>query len=127
MKAMVDPDLCTGCELCVSTCPEVFEMGDDVAKVIVDVVPGDSEECVKEAADDCPAEAIKVEEQLFKYLKSIDKLGMLEAMMSSSILPAYLNAIAQFIVLFIQTRTQLSCSVITSLFPLLKSKNEFTH
>lgn len=61
MKAMIDPDLCTGCELCVSTCPEVFEMDGDIAKVIVDVVPADSEDCAREAADDCPAEAIKVE------------------------------------------------------------------
>jgi len=61
MKAKVDPDLCTGCELCVSTCPEVFEMDGDVAKVIVDEVPEDSEGCAGEAADDCPAEAIKVE------------------------------------------------------------------
>lgn len=62
MKAMVDPDLCTGCELCVSTCPEVFEMDDDVAKVIVDEVPADSEDCAREAAEDCPAEAISIEE-----------------------------------------------------------------
>jgi ferredoxin len=62
MKAMVDPDLCTGCELCVSTCPEVFEMDGDIAKVIVDAVPEDSEDCARESADDCPAEAIKIDE-----------------------------------------------------------------
>jgi len=62
MKAKIDADLCTACELCVDTCPDVFEMGDDVAKVIVDVVPEDSEECAKEAAEDCPAEAIIIEE-----------------------------------------------------------------
>ena len=62
MKAMVDADLCTGCELCVSTCPEVFEMDDDIAKVIVDEVPADSEDCAREAAEDCPAEAISIEE-----------------------------------------------------------------
>jgi len=61
MKAIVDADLCTGCELCVSTCPEVFEMEDDIAIVIVDVVPPDSEDSAQEAADDCPAEAIKIE------------------------------------------------------------------
>ena len=62
MKATVDPDLCTGCELCVDTCPEVFEMNDDdVAVVIVDVVPADVEECAQEAADDCPSEAISIE------------------------------------------------------------------
>ena len=62
MKAIVDADLCTGCELCVSTCPEVFEMDDDIAKVIVDVVPADSEECAQESADYCPAEAISIED-----------------------------------------------------------------
>ena len=62
MKATVDPDLCTGCELCVDTCPEVFEMNDDdIAVVIVDVVPADAEECAQEAADDCPSEAISIE------------------------------------------------------------------
>ena len=60
MKAVVDPDLCTGCELCVDTCPDVFEMQDDVAVVTVDVVPEEFEEEVKEAAESCPAEAISV-------------------------------------------------------------------
>ena len=61
MKAAVDPDLCTGCELCVDTCPEVFEMDDDVAKAIKDVVPEDAEEAAQEAAESCPAEAITIE------------------------------------------------------------------
>ena len=61
MKASVDPDLCTGCELCVDTCPEVFEMKDDVAVAKVDVVPADAEECAQEAAESCPAEAIIIE------------------------------------------------------------------
>ena len=62
MKAKVDPDLCTACELCVETCPEVFEMGDDVAVTKVDVVPSEAEESAQQAADDCPAEAIIIEE-----------------------------------------------------------------
>ena len=33
MKAKVNPELCTGCGLCVETCPEVFEMDGDKAKV----------------------------------------------------------------------------------------------
>ena len=62
MKATIDADACTGCALCEEICPEVYEMGDDdVAKVKGDAVPADAEKTAKEAADDCPAEAIKVE------------------------------------------------------------------
>ena len=62
MKAIVDADLCTGCGLCVDTCPEVFEMGDgDVAVVIADLAPAEAEDTCKQAADDCPVEAITVE------------------------------------------------------------------
>jgi ferredoxin len=62
MKAKVDPDLCTACELCVETCPAVFEMGDDVAVVKAEEVPADARECCRQAAEDCPVEAIAVEE-----------------------------------------------------------------
>ena len=62
MKAIVDSDLCTACGLCEDTCPEVFELGDEVAEVKVDEIPEDAVEAAKEAADDCPAEAITIEE-----------------------------------------------------------------
>ena len=29
MKATIDRDACIGCELCVTICPEVFEMDDE--------------------------------------------------------------------------------------------------
>ena len=61
MKVIVDADACTGCGLCVETCPEVYEMVDDIAKVKADPVPADAEENAKLAAEDCPSEAIKVE------------------------------------------------------------------
>ena len=54
-------DTCTACGLCVDTCPEVFAMGDDMAKVIVDEVPPEHEDAVQQAADECPVEAIIVE------------------------------------------------------------------
>ena len=62
MKVKVDRDVCTGCELCVDTCPEVFEMDDDIAKEKVKVVPEDLEDCAREAAENCPVEAIEVDE-----------------------------------------------------------------
>ena len=60
MKAEIDRDLCTGDEICVDLCPEVFEMDGDVAKVIVEVVPADVEEACREASDSCPADCIKI-------------------------------------------------------------------
>jgi len=63
VKVSVDEDLCTACGLCVDTCPEVFDLGDDddVAQVKVDVVPEDLEELCEQAAEECPVEAIVVE------------------------------------------------------------------
>jgi ferredoxin len=54
-------DTCTACGLCCDTCPEVFEMGDNIAQVIVDGVPDEYEEAVQQAVDECPVEAIVVE------------------------------------------------------------------
>jgi len=54
-------DTCTACGLCVDTCPEVFEMGTDMAQVVVDKVQPEYEDAVQQAADECPVEAIIVE------------------------------------------------------------------
>ncbi|MHC4551739.1 MAG: ferredoxin [Planctomycetota bacterium] len=52
---------CTACGLCVDTCPDVFEMGDDIAEVKVETVPPEMEDTAQQAADECPVEAIVVE------------------------------------------------------------------
>ena len=58
MKAYVDQDLCIGCGLRVSTCPEVFEMNaDDKAQAIADTTD-ENREAVQEAIDGCPVSAI---------------------------------------------------------------------
>jgi ferredoxin len=63
MRIKIDEELCTGCELCVDTCPSLFEIGENgIAKVTVDEVPKNEEECAREAADICPSEAIIIEE-----------------------------------------------------------------
>ena len=59
MKAMVDKDLCTGCELCVQTCADVFEMQDGLAVTKVDQVSAEAQDSCRQAAEDCPVEAIK--------------------------------------------------------------------
>ena len=63
MRAVVDKDLCTGCQLCTEVCPDVFEMGeDDLAEAKVNPVPSDAEDDCREAAEQCPVEAIQIEE-----------------------------------------------------------------
>lgn len=61
MTVKIDADLCTACELCTSEVPEVFEMGDEVAEVIQPNPPAELEDDVRQAAEDCPVEAIKIE------------------------------------------------------------------
>lgn len=61
MKAYVNEE-CILCGLCADTCPEVFELGDEKAEVIVDEVPEEHEECCREAADGCPTDAIEIED-----------------------------------------------------------------
>ncbi len=61
MKAMVEKDGCIACGLCVSICPEVFQMEDDgKAGVVVDEVPDDSIGGAKEAEESCPVSVIAV-------------------------------------------------------------------
>jgi ferredoxin len=54
-------DTCTACGLCVDTCSDVFDMGEEMAIVIVDEVPEEFEDAVQQAADECPVEAIIVD------------------------------------------------------------------
>jgi ferredoxin len=61
MKVKVTDD-CVSCGKCAETCPEVFALNDDIAEVLVDVVPAEYEEAVRQAADECPSEAIIIEE-----------------------------------------------------------------
>ncbi len=58
-KVTVDGELCTGCGLCASSCPEIFEMTDD-NKVRVN----NSGSCscdMNQVASECPVDAIKAE------------------------------------------------------------------
>ncbi len=62
MKAKVDPDLCGGCGPCEEICPEVFHIEGDIAVVLVDKVPANAEKNCRKAMENCPTEAITVEE-----------------------------------------------------------------
>lgn len=62
MRAIVDPETCTGCGLCVDICPEIFEMNNDIAEASTESVPQESIELCQEATESCPVEAIRLEE-----------------------------------------------------------------
>ena len=62
MKLMVDKELCSGCELCVNSFPDLFEMAGDVARAKSELVPDAAEDDARQSVEDCPAEAIKLEE-----------------------------------------------------------------
>ncbi|HEY8422654.1 MAG TPA: ferredoxin [Thermoclostridium sp.] len=63
MKAFVDKDVCIGCGLCADLCPEVFNIDDDGTASAIDTdIPEDAEDAAKEAAAQCPVEAIKIDE-----------------------------------------------------------------
>lgn len=60
MKAIVTDD-CILCGLCPEICPEVFELGPEKAMVKLDPVPPEHEEKSRQAADECPTDAIVLE------------------------------------------------------------------
>ena len=64
MKVKVQSDRCIGCGNCVAlTESQVFDFNDEgLAHALVDTVPEDLEEVVKEAKEQCPTEAITEEE-----------------------------------------------------------------
>lgn len=58
-KVTINDD-CTACGLCEETCPDVFKVN-DAAEVIEGADFAANEDAIKEAAENCPVEAIKVE------------------------------------------------------------------
>ncbi|MFH1503665.1 MAG: ferredoxin [Candidatus Diapherotrites archaeon] len=53
----IDKNKCIGCGACSSTCPEVFEMNDDI-KAQVKANAKEDAKCIKEAIKNCPVDAI---------------------------------------------------------------------
>jgi len=59
MKVTVDEDKCRGHGMCLTFCPEVFEITDDGwAVASQDEIPAEREGPVREAIDNCPERAI---------------------------------------------------------------------
>ena len=61
MKAIIDNDMCIGCGLCVTDCPDVFEMQGDKAVTKVSKITADKADACNTAITNCPTQAIKCE------------------------------------------------------------------
>lgn len=62
MKAVVDPETCIGCELCVSICPNVFSMNDDgKSEAITSDINADDQDEAQDATNQCPVAAISIQ------------------------------------------------------------------
>ena len=61
MKFKVDQELCIGCGLCESTCPEVFKLDNNKSQVILNPVPDAHQVAALDAEDGCPVDAISHE------------------------------------------------------------------
>lgn len=60
MKAFVEPNLCIGCTLCATTCPDVYEMHGSLSIAIEGEIPPEHAGSAAEAAQNCPVDAIKL-------------------------------------------------------------------
>ena len=61
MIVKVDPDVCIGCELCVSTEPDIFSMDGAVAVAVTGSVDAALESGIQTAVEECPVEAISAD------------------------------------------------------------------
>lgn len=62
MRITVDTNQCVGCELCEDLCPEVFEVQGGAVRACAEDIPLDLEAPCRQAAEECPTDAIAIEE-----------------------------------------------------------------
>ena len=62
MKARVDKNICIGSAVCISIAPEVFELNDEAQAQVVNPDISD-EDLLRNAAENCPVQAIILEDE----------------------------------------------------------------
>ncbi|MBW1980750.1 MAG: ferredoxin [Deltaproteobacteria bacterium] len=61
-RVVVNENECIGCGTCEALCPEVFRLNEEKEKSEVIKAQGGPEDCIEDAIDSCPAEAISWQE-----------------------------------------------------------------
>lgn len=62
MKPKVNQEACIGCGTCISLCGEVFELKEDNKSHVISGVSYDQyADCINEAIEICPVQAISLE------------------------------------------------------------------
>ncbi|RLG46398.1 MAG: ferredoxin [Thermoproteota archaeon] len=69
-KVTIDRDACIACGVCASLCPDVFELDEEGKSSLVaqfrgsspteGEIPDDLADCARQAAENCPVQAISV-------------------------------------------------------------------
>ena len=63
MRPVVDQETCIGCGSCSEICPAVFQLNEELEKAeVVDEDGCEIAGCCEAAAENCPVEAITLEE-----------------------------------------------------------------
>lgn len=60
MFVNIDTNKCVGCGRCTEICPDAFKLNEITGKA--EIINSSREDCIKKASDQCPIEAIYVEE-----------------------------------------------------------------
>lgn len=60
MRVTIDDDRCRGFGVCWGLCPEVFDVSEGYAQVLVDQVPPEHHAAVQAAVLQCPERAITI-------------------------------------------------------------------
>ncbi len=63
IKVKVNTLKCLGCGMCVNLCPNVFELKNGKSSVKEKANLEKNKECIKEAENNCPVEAIEIKER----------------------------------------------------------------
>jgi ferredoxin len=63
MDVKIDPNACMGCGICETIAPEIFLLGEEIhAHVLMRPVPETLWDLVLQAIEECPEQAIEMEE-----------------------------------------------------------------